>query len=207
VLSAKPHGQNQTRCFGTNALQCTSLADSISILNRFASDFDFDEATYLGGRELLFRKPYDDENFQKFVSSRPSWVFSSTVGAMRCDQTNVMCVAKLLVRRMAVIGSITDYGVRFGFGEELRDGGFDELGFMRRSAGDAADNRKTMAVCDRHDFAAFSTASRADSSAPFFAALELASMKVSERSSLPRARRSSASACNSRVSVPSRCHC
>jgi hypothetical protein len=38
---------------------------------------------------------------------------------------------------------------------------------MRRSAGDAAGDRKTMAVCDRHDFTAFSAASRADSSAPF----------------------------------------
>ena len=54
-----------------------------------------------------------------------------------------------------------------------------------------------MAVCDRHDFTAFSSASRADSSAPFFAELKLASMKVSDRSSLPRARRSSASACSS----------
>jgi hypothetical protein len=37
-----------------------------------------------------------------------------------------------------------------------------------------------MAVCDRHDFTAFSAASRADSSAPFFAELKLASMKVSD---------------------------
>jgi hypothetical protein len=38
---------------------------------------------------------------------------------------------------------------------------------MRRSAGDATGDRKTMAVCDRHDFAAFAAASWADSSAPF----------------------------------------
>ena len=44
-----------------------------------------------------------------------------------------------------------------------------------------------MAVCDRHDFTAFSSASRTDSSAPFFGELKLASMKVSDRSSLPRA--------------------
>src|SRR3989304_6121388 len=85
--------------------------------------------------------------------------------------------------------------------------GLDEFCFMRRSAGDAAGERKTMAVCDRHDFTAFSSASRADSSAPFFADLKLGSMKVSDRSSLPRARKSSASACNSRGRVPSRRHC
>ena len=60
-----------------------------------------------------------------------------------------------------------------------------------------------MAVCDRHDFTAFSSASRADSSAPFFAELKLASMKVSDRSILPRSRKSSASACSARVSSPS----
>jgi hypothetical protein len=98
-------------------------------------------------------------------------------------------------------------GIAVLFIEALLDGGFDEFRFMRRSAGEAAGDRKTMAVCDRHDFTAFSAASRADSSAPFFAELKLASMKVSDRSSLPRARRSSASACNRRVSVPSRCHC
>ena len=120
---------------------------------------------------------------------------------------NSVFFLQALIERITVVGSIADQSLRLGSREALFDGGFDELGFMRRSAGDAAGERKTMAVCDRHDFAAFSPASRADSSAPFFAELKLASMNVSERSSLPRARRSSASACNSRVRVPSRCHC
>ena len=120
---------------------------------------------------------------------------------------NAVLFFQTLVQRIAVVSSIADHGSRLGLCEAPRDGGFDELGFMRRSAGDAAGDRKTMAVCDRHDFTAFSAASRADSSAPFFAELKLASMKVSDRSSLPRARKSSASACNNRVSVPSRCHC
>src|SRR5262250_2637480 len=123
------------------------------------------------------------------------------------DEANVVFSPQALVERIAVVGTVTDHAFRFGSREALLDGGLDELRFMRRSAGDAAGERKTMAVCDRHDFTAFSAASRADSSAPFFAELKLASMKVSDRSSLPRARRSSASACNNRVSVPSRCHC
>ncbi len=90
-------------------------------------------------------------------------------------------------------------------GEAVFEGGFDELRFMRRSAGDAAGERKATAVCDRHDFTAFSSASRADSSAPFFAELKLASMKVSDKSSFPRSRKSSASACSRRVRCPSRC--
>src|SRR5271157_1017770 len=123
------------------------------------------------------------------------------------DELDAMFLPQALVQRIAVVGAVADHAFWFGVREALLDGGFDEFRFMRRSAGDAAGDSKTMAVCDRHDFTAFSSASRADSSAPFFAELKLASMKVSDRSSLPRARRSSASACSSRVSVPSRCHC
>jgi hypothetical protein len=78
---------------------------------------------------------------------------------------------------------------------------------MRRSAGHVHGERKTMAVADRHDFAAFAAASRADSRAPFFAELKLASMNDSLKSSFPRSRKSSASLCSNRVSNPERCHC
>src|ERR1700692_1306419 len=123
------------------------------------------------------------------------------------NQQDTVLFSQALVERIAVVGAVADHSLGFGSRETLFDGGFHEFRFMRRSAGDATGDRKTMAVCDRHDFTAFSSASRADSSAPFFAELKLASMKVSDRSSLPRARRSSPSACNKRVSVPSRCHC
>ena len=131
----------------------------------------------------------------------------AAIELLRCDELDAMLSPKAFVQRIAVVATVTDHSFRFGARETLLDGGFDEFGFMRRSAGDAAGDRKTMAICDRHDFTAFSAASRADSSAPFFAELKLASMNVSDRSSLPRARKSSASACNNRVSVPSRCHC
>jgi hypothetical protein len=64
-----------------------------------------------------------------------------------------------------------------------------------------------MAVADRHDFAAFTAASRADSRAPFFAELKLASMNDSLKSSFPRSRKSSANFCSSAVNNPERCHC
>jgi len=133
--------------------------------------------------------------------------FPAAIELVGCDEPDAMFLPETLVQRIAVVSAVADHSFWFGSREALLDGGLDELGFMRRSAGDAAGDRKTMAVCDRHDFTAFSAASRADSSAPFFAELKLASMNVSDRSSLPRARRSSASACKSRVKVPSRCHC
>jgi hypothetical protein len=77
---------------------------------------------------------------------------------------------------------------------------------MRRSAGHVDGDRKTMAVANRHDFAALTAASRADGGAPFFAELKLASMKASLRSSFPRSRRSSASRCKTRSNRPLRCH-
>jgi len=123
------------------------------------------------------------------------------------DESDAVFLPQAPVQRVAIISAVADHAFGLGLREALLDGGFDEFRFMRRSVGEAAGDRKTMAVCDGHDFTALSAASRADSSAPFFAELKLASMKVSERSSLPRARRSSANACNSRASVPPRCHC
>src|SRR5260370_4972646 len=123
------------------------------------------------------------------------------------DEPNTVFLPEALVEWIAVVGAVADHASWFGSREALLDGSFDEFRFMLRSAGDATGDRKTMAVCDRHDFTAFSATSPADSSAPFFADLQLASMKVSDKSSLPRARRSSARMCSRRVSVPSRCHC
>jgi len=133
--------------------------------------------------------------------------FPPAVVAMRRDHPNPVFAPQGAVEPVAVIGRIADHPLWLGSREAPLDRVFDEFRFMRRSAGDAAGDRKTMAVCDRHDFAAFAAASGADSRAPFFAALKLASMNVSDRSILPRSRRSSAKRQSTRVSVPSRCHC
>ena len=126
---------------------------------------------------------------------------------VRRDQLDAEVLANPCVQRIAVVGAIADQA-RGSFGKEASlNGGFDEFCFMRRSAGHVHGERKTMAVADRHDFAAFAAASRADSRAPFFAELKLASMNDSLRSSFPRSRKSSASFCSSLVSSPERCHC
>ena len=128
-------------------------------------------------------------------------------GTVRSNQLHTEALANLHVQRIAVVSAVADHALG-SFGKEaLFERGFDELCFMRRSAGHVHGERKTMAVADRHDFAAFAAASRADSRAPFFAELKLASMKDSLRSSLPRSRKSSASFFSSRVSSPERCHC
>ena len=112
---------------------------------------------------------------------------------VRRDELHAVAFLDAPVQRIAVVSPVADHSLG-RFGEELViERGFDEFCFMRRSAGHVHGERKTMAVCDCHDFAAFAAFCRADTRAPFFAELKLASMKDSLRSSLPRSRRSSAS--------------
>jgi hypothetical protein len=126
---------------------------------------------------------------------------------VRSDELHPVAFLDALVQGIAVVSAVPDHSLG-DFGEEaLLERGFDELCFMRRSAGHVHGERKTMAVCDCHDFAAFAPFCRADTTAPFFAPLKLASMKDSLRSSFPRSRKSSASFCSKRVSSPLRCQC
>ena len=133
--------------------------------------------------------------------------FPAPRGVVGSNQLHPEALANLRIQGVAIVGAVADQP--FGnFREEASlDGGADEFCFMRRSAGHVHGERKTMAVADRHDFAAFAAASRADSKAPFFAELKLASMNASLKSSFPRSRRSSASFCSNAVSSPERCHC
>jgi hypothetical protein len=131
----------------------------------------------------------------------------ATVPTVRGDQFHTELFAHSLIQWIAVVGLVSDQSLRRFPKESARDREFDEGGFIWRSAGHVHGDRKTMAVCNRHDFTAFSSASRTDSRAPFFAELKLASINDSLRSSFPRSRKSSASFCSSRVSSPERCHC
>ncbi len=133
--------------------------------------------------------------------------FPAAHGMVWSNQLHTEAFANLRVQWVAVVSAVG--GETLGsFGEEAPlDGGRDELCFMRRSAGHVHSERKTMAVADRHDSAAFAAASRADSRAPFFAELKLAAMNDSLKSSFPRPRKSSASFCSSAVSSPERCRC
>jgi hypothetical protein len=123
------------------------------------------------------------------------------------DQLHAQGFAQALVQRIAVIGFVADQSLGSFWEKSLLEGGFDEDRFIRSSAGHVHGDRKTMAVCNCHDFAAFPAFCRADSRAPFFAELKLASMNASLRSSFPRSRKSSASFCSKRERSPERCHC
>jgi hypothetical protein len=78
---------------------------------------------------------------------------------------------------------------------------------MRRSRARVGGERKTIRVCHHHEFRAFAPLSRTNSEPPFFATMNVPSMKHSVRSSSPRVRRSSAKASSTRRRVPSLTHC
>ena len=129
----------------------------------------------------------------------------AAMGAVRGDHLDPVRVPQVLIEPVAIVAAVTDQPRRERVEEGRGESGIDERDFMRRSTGHVDGERKTMAVANRHDFAALTAASRADGGAPFFAELKLASMNASERSSLPRSRRSSARRCNTRSSTPVCC--
>ena len=128
-----------------------------------------------------------------------------TVGTMRRDELDAIRGREMVIEPVTVVALVADQSRREVADEPSGECGVDEGDLMRRSAGHVDGDRKTMAVANRHDFAALTAASRADGGAPFFAELKLASMKASLRSSLPRSRRSSASRCKTRSNRPRRC--
>jgi len=136
----------------------------------------------------------------------PPILRASAVLPMGGDHLDAVPRAEHPVERVAVVPAIPDQPRRELSEEAGVEGGGDEMAFIRRSAGHVHGERKTMAVADRHDLAPFTTAGRANGSAPFFAPANVASTKASVRSIFPRSRRSSASRWSSRSRRPLRCH-
>src|SRR5262245_49974709 len=127
------------------------------------------------------------------------------IGVVGGDQLDAIGCREMVIEPVAVVALVADQSCRELAEESRGERRVDEGDFMRRSAGHVDGERKTMAVANRHDFAALTAASRADGGAPFLAELKLASMKASLRSSFPRSRRSSASRCKTRSNRPLRC--
>src|ERR1035438_7700214 len=69
--------------------------------------------------------------------------FATAVVLVGRDEPDAMFLPEALIERVAVIGAVADHSFWFGSRETLRDGRFDEFAFMRRSAGDAAGDRRS----------------------------------------------------------------
>ena len=165
---------------------------------------DHDAAIVMQPREQAFDFP------STAIAPQPAAILGQSSGAngtVWCNHFDAVVVHQPFIEAVTVVGAIANQTLGEVGEESLFQRGFNEFGFMRRSAGHVYGERKTMAVADRHDFAALTASSRTDGGAPFFAELKLASTNASLRSSLPRSRKSSASFWSNCNSTPERCQC
>ena len=131
---------------------------------------------------------------------------SDAITSMRCDHFNVL-LCERFIQRIAIVGQVTNQALRFILNKALLQGSFDKGDFMRRSTLCVNGERNTSAVCHCHELRTLAALSFADGAAPFLAPTKVPSMKHSARSSLPRLRKSSASASSTWRSTPERTHC
>ncbi|HEY2408828.1 MAG TPA: hypothetical protein VGI10_22640 [Polyangiaceae bacterium] len=94
---------------------------------------------------------------------------------------------KLRIEAIAVVGAVTDQAFGEWPQESASESFQDEFRFMPLTTRNPNGERKTIAVCHRHDLGRFAASSFANKSTPFFAPAWLPSMYASLRSSLPRA--------------------
>lgn len=129
----------------------------------------------------------------------------NTVFFMRRNQFYTLS-SKALIQRIAVIRLISNQLFRgFSYVFSLKCF-FRKSDFMRASTGHVHRDRKTRAVCHCHEFRTFAPLGLSHVEAPFFASMNVPSMKHSVKSRLPRWRRSSANARNTLAHVPSLTH-
>jgi hypothetical protein len=127
------------------------------------------------------------------------------VRSVRSDHLNALCPQQL-IQRIAVVGPISDQPLRNFQNKSRCESCFHKGDFMRRSRRNVDGDRKTMAVCQRHDLRTFAALGLSDCPPPFLATTKKPSMKHSDRSRSPRSFRSRARACRILSSTPSLRH-
>ncbi len=128
------------------------------------------------------------------------------VRAVRGDQLDTLrCQPS--VERVGVLSLVAYEAGGPLSGKNFGESAFDKGDFMRASRRRVDGDRKTIAVCHRHELRTFAPLGLSHPEPPFLATMNVASMKHSDKSSSPRTRRSSAKASSTFRSVPSRTHC
>lgn len=111
---------------------------------------------------------------------------------MRCNHL-YMALPQSLIQRITVISHIPNQSFWLCSCKAFRYCFFNEFNLMRTCFMCGYGDRKTIAVCNRHDLGTLATFSFANSIAPFLAAAKLPSIKHSPISILPLFLRSTAS--------------
>lgn len=128
-----------------------------------------------------------------------------SIGFVRRNQLDVQFF-QLFVERIRIICFVADYSARSLIGKAFCDGAFGEFDFVRRSTCRVNGERKTKAVCHCHELRAFAPLSLSHCKAPFLADTKVPSIKVSDKSSLPRSSKSWAKVSSTFCSLPSLTH-
>src|ERR1700759_646705 len=129
-----------------------------------------------------------------------------TIRLVRGNQLHIL-LSQLFVQRVGVIRLITNQALRRVVNETLDKSFANKCDFMRRSILRVNGERKTIAVCHCHELRTLAPLGLSDFAAPFFAMMNVPSIKHSERSNSPRVRKSSANVSSTCLSVPSLTHC
>ena len=110
------------------------------------------------------------------------------------------------IERVRVVSFIADQFAWSLVGKARTESLFDQSDFMRRSRVCVDGERKTSAICHCHEFRTFTPLGFSHSEAPFFATINVPSIKHSDKSKPPRECRSSAKVSRTFRKVPSLFH-
>jgi len=165
-----------------------------------------DEAIPAGHHALVFVQPCEQAFDLPTPPIPPEYTLilrlgPNTIAPMRRDQFNTLG-SKLLIERIAVVGTIPNKSSGSSHGEGLSEGSFDKGDFMWRSRSRVHGEWKTRSVCNNHELRTLAPLGLSHCEAPFFATTKVPSIKHSERLILPRSSRSRASASSIACSTP-----
>ena len=104
---------------------------------------DHDAAIVMQPREQTFDFPSTAVAPQRAAILGQS---SGASGSVWCNHLDAIVLHQLFIETVTVVGAIANQPLGEVGEESLFERGFDELGFMRRSAGHVEGDRKTMAV-------------------------------------------------------------
>ena len=124
------------------------------------------------------------------------------IGFVRRNQLNTK-LRQLFIQRVRIIRFVADHLFRSLVGKPLADSSLDQFDLVRRSRFRENGERKTKAVCHCHEFRTLAPLGFSHTKAPFLAEANVPSMKVSDKSSLPRVCKSSAKVSRTFFSLPS----
>ncbi len=126
---------------------------------------------------------------------------SDPIALVRRDHVDAL-ISKLRIQPIAVVGAITNQSFGSGGDKALLKGSLDKGDFMRRSRRCVDGDRKTSAVCHCHELRTLAPLGLSHCVAPFLAPTKVPSIKHCAKSSLPRFRKSSASASSICLNTP-----